>query len=236
MKTKLITLPNLVTLANLLCGTVAIIAMISMQSGEALRIAFILMASAAVFDFLDGFVARITKQYSQIGVQLDSLADMVSFGVLPTIIAMKIFYLTGGQGVWSAILLLVVICAALRLARFNVSDDQKTEFKGLPTPACALLIASAGFIVARMPQGVFAPYIQWIVLGAGVTLALLMVLPARMFSLKFDGFGFIQNATRYVFLLMSLVLIILFGVGGVGLSVILYIMTSLLMSITGRRA
>lgn len=236
MKTKLITLPNLVTLANLLCGMVAVIAMISLQSGEALRIAFILMSAAAVFDFLDGFVARLTKQYSPIGVQLDSLADMVSFGVLPTIIAMKIYYLSGGHGAWSAVMLIIVVCVALRLAKFNVSDDQKTEFRGLPVPACALLIGSAGYIVAHMPQTAFGASIQWIALAAAVVLGLLMLTDVRMFSLKFEGFGFIRNATRYVFLLMSLILIVLFGVGGVGLSVILYIVASLLMGLTGRRA
>lgn len=236
MKSKLITLPNLITLANLLCGTVAVISMVSLQSAEALTIAFVLMAAAAVFDFLDGFVARLTKQYSAIGVQLDSLADMVSFGVLPTIIAMKIYYLAGGHGMWSAVMLLIVVCAALRLAKFNVSDDQKTEFIGLPVPACALLIGSAGFVMGRMPQIAFGDSLQWIVLAAGVILSLLMVSPVRMFALKFKGFGFVPNATRYVFLLMSLVLIIIFGVGGVGLAVLLYILTSFIMSLSGRRS
>ena len=138
MKAKLITLPNIITLANLLCGTLGIISMVSLQSAGALRVAFVLMLAAALFDFLDGFVARLTGQYSPVGAQLDSLADMVSFVVLPTVVAMKIYYLAGGYGAWSAVMLLITACGALRLARFNVSDDQKREFVGLPVPACAL--------------------------------------------------------------------------------------------------
>ncbi|HAD56450.1 MAG TPA: phosphatidylserine synthase, partial [Alistipes sp.] len=75
MKAKLITLPNIITLANLLCGTVAVISMVSLPSAGALRVAFVLMLAAALFDFLDGFVARLTGQYSPVGAQLDSLAD-----------------------------------------------------------------------------------------------------------------------------------------------------------------
>ena len=104
MKAKLITLPNIITLANLLCGTLGIISMVSLQSAGALRVAFVLMLAAALFDFLDGFVARLTGQYSPVGAQLDSLADMVSFVVLPTVVAMKIYYLAGGYGAWSAVM------------------------------------------------------------------------------------------------------------------------------------
>lgn len=233
MKTRFITLPNVLTLLNLVCGTLGIVSMVSLQSQQALRVGFILMLAAAVFDFLDGFAARLTRQYSRLGAQLDSLADIVSFGVLPTVVAMKVYYLAGGWGWWSAVMLLVVVCAALRLARFNVSDDHNGDFKGLPVPACALLIGSAGWFAARYVGLPVPEYASWAVLAGGAALALLMVSPVRMFSLKFEGFGFARNAVRYAYLLMSLAIIIFTGMEGVGLSVVLYILSSLIMWLTG---
>ncbi len=229
MKLKLITLPNIITLGNLLCGTLGVVSMVSLQSEQALYTAFVFMLAAAMCDFWDGFVARITGQYSSIGAQLDSLADLVSFGVLPTIIGMKVFYLAGGTGAWSAVMLLIVVCAALRLAKFNVSDDQKTEFVGLPVPACALLVGSVGWYFAEHVGTAYAASLPWVILAGGVVLAWLMISPVRMFALKFDGFGFAANAVRYTFLLMALVLVLLFGMGGVGLSVLLYILVSLIL-------
>ena len=129
MKAKLITLPNIITLANLLCGTVAVISMVSLPSAGALRVAFVLMLAAALFDFLDGFVARLTGQYSPVGAQLDSLADMVSFVVLPTIIAMKIYYLAGGYGAWSAVMLLITACGAVGVPPAERSSDTGSTFR-----------------------------------------------------------------------------------------------------------
>lgn len=225
-KIRLITIPNLATLANLLCGSVAVVAMISQQSPAALTLAFWLTVAAAAFDFLDGFLARLTGQYSPVGAQLDSLADMVSFGLLPTIVAMKIYYIVGGHGAWSAVLFLIVACAALRLARFNVDDSQKNEFRGLPVPACALAVASAGWWCVHYAPVAAPSWLPWAVLVCGAILALLMVSPVRMFSLKFDGFAFIPNALRYVFLAMALVIVLVAGAAGVGLAVVLYILTS----------
>ena len=223
MKAKLITLPNIITLANLLCGTVAVISMVSLPSAGALRVAFVLMLAAALFDFLDGFVARLTGQYSPVGAQLDSLADMVSFVVLPTIIAMKIYYLAGGYGAWSAVMLLITAW----LARFNVSDDQKREFVGLPVPACALFVGAFGWYMSGRVGFPAAAWMQWAVLAAGAALALLMGSPVRMFSLKFEGFGFAGNEVRYTYLLVSLVIVLVAGMPGVGLAILLYILYSL---------
>ena len=221
MKAKLITLPNIITLANLLCGTLGIISMVSLQSAGALRVAFVLMLAAALFDFLDGFVARLTGQYSPVGAQLDSLADMVSFVVLPTVVAMKIYYLAGGYGAWSAVMLLITACGALRLARFNVSDDQKREFVGLPVPACALFVGAFGWYMSGRIGLPAAAWMQWAVLAAGVVLALLM-------------FGFAGNEVRYTYLLVSLVIVLVAGMPGVGLAILLYILYSLVIWLVGR--
>lgn len=228
MKIKFITLPNLLTLANLFCGMLGVVVMVSQQTEQALKYSFILMIAAAVFDFFDGFAARLTKQYSKLGAQLDSLADMVSFGVLPTLIAMKVYYLVGGYGWWSAVIMLIVLCAALRLAKFNISEDQKTEFEGLPVPACALFIGAAGWYASQQMPIQAPEYMQWVVLALSVVFAYLMVSPVRMFSLKFSGFGFRNNALRYVFILMSLLIILLTGAKGIGLVIVLYVLTSVI--------
>lgn len=233
MKTRFITLPNAITLLNLICGTLGVVSMVSLQSPQALRIGFVLMLAAAVFDFLDGFAARLTRQYSALGAQLDSLADMVSFGVLPSIIAMKVYYIAGGCGWWSALMLLGVVCAALRLARFNVSDDQKTVFKGLPVPAFALLVGAAGWYAAGRAGLPAHGCASWVILVCVVALSLLMVSPVVMFSLKFDGFGLRRNAVRYVYLAMSLVIILFTGMEGIGLAIVLYILSSLIMWLAG---
>ena len=147
MKIKLFTIPNLLTLANLLCGSVAAVA--ALVWGE-LTLAFGLVVLAAVFDFFDGFVARLLHQSSPIGLQLDSLADDVSFGFAPAAVMFALY----GQmsGVWlpdgeaGLVVFLFTACGALRLARFNIDDTQRTEFLGLPIPAAAMLCASLGML------------------------------------------------------------------------------------------
>lgn len=229
MKIKLFTLPNTITLMNLLCGSLAVAGMIALPGADALRGAFVLMLASALFDFLDGFAARLTKQYSAVGVQLDSLADMVSFGLLPSLIAMQIFDMTGGSGWLRLIALSIVLFSALRLAKFNVDESQRSEFEGLPTPANAMLIGAAGWYVASGAPLPAAGWVPWAVLGCCVLLSWLLISRVRMFSLKFDGFGFRPNAVRYVFLLASLALIIIFGLTGIGLATILYIFTSMII-------
>ena len=159
---------------------------------------------------------------------------MVSFVVLPTVVAMKIYYLAGGYGAWSAVMLLITACGALRLARFNVSDDQKREFVGLPVPACALFVGAFGWYMSGRIGLPAAAWMQWAVLAAGVVLALLMVSPVRMFSLKFEGFGFAGNEVRYTYLLVSLVIVLVAGMPGVGLAILLYILYSLVIWLVGR--
>ena len=228
MKIRLFTLPNILTLLNLFCGSLAVISMISLQSNEALMVAFVLMLVSAVFDFLDGFAARLTKSYSALGVQLDSLADIVSFGLLPSIIALKLYHLAGGTGIWGIFTLLIVLFSALRLAKFNIDDSQKDGFTGLPTPANALLIGAVGYYVAKYNIS-FPEYAPWVIIGCSALLSYLLISPVRMFALKFKGFGFRQNATQYVFLAVTAVFIIIFGLPGIAPAIILYILTSLIM-------
>lgn len=232
MKIKLFTLPNLVTLCNLACGCAAVQYAFHWNPNAA----FWFIAAAAVFDFLDGAVARLTGQYSEVGKQLDSLADVVSFGVAPSAVLFALFqadnYLWDNWIYeWSVpyTVFAVALFSALRLAKFNVDETQSEEFTGLPTPAAALAIAALARTVAWdtefqhiAPTGM--PNELLIVLAA--VASYLLVSPLRMFSLKFKSFGWRGNELRYMFLAASAVLVATLGVGGVAAAVGLYIAMS----------
>ena len=167
---------------NLLCGALGVI--FTFQG--ALDIAFYLMLAAAVCDFLDGFAARMLKAYSDMGKELDSLADLVSFGLLPSLMLHRRLVEGGVTGFWVYIPLIICIFSALRLAKFNVDDRQSENFLGLPTPACAMwcgsLVYAADHGVMSMANMLHDTYLIPI---ASVILALLLVSEIPMFSLKF---------------------------------------------------
>lgn len=167
---------------NLLCGALGVI--FTFQG--ALDIAFYLMLAAAVCDFLDGFAARMLKAYSDMGKELDSLADLVSFGLLPSLMLHRRLVEGGMTGFWVYIPLIICIFSALRLAKFNVDDRQSENFLGLPTPACAMwcgsLVYAADHGVMSMANMLHDTYLIPI---ASVILALLLVSEIPMFSLKF---------------------------------------------------
>ena len=175
-------IPNTITSMNLLCGALGVI--FTFQG--ALDIAFYLMLAAAVCDFLDGFAARMLKAYSDMGKELDSLADLVSFGLLPSLMLHRRLVEGGMAGFWVYIPLIICIFSALRLAKFNVDDRQSENFLGLPTPACAMwcgsLVFAADHGVMSMANMLHDTYLIPI---ASVILALLLVSEIPMFSLKF---------------------------------------------------
>ena len=131
-------IPNFITSMNLLCGSIGVIFALD-GSFEA---AFLFMIAGAVCDFLDGFAARLLGAYSDIGRELDSLADVVTFGLLPSLMFCRLSSMLGEDAWYACIPLVMVAFSALRLAKFNVDDSQGTFFAGLPTPANALLCAS----------------------------------------------------------------------------------------------
>ncbi len=228
MKIRLFTLPNVVTLCNLICGSMA--AMVAL-SGEDLRIAFWLIVAAAVCDFLDGMTARLMNSYSGIGVELDSLADMVSFGFAPTAILVALYRLSpscwtceGWMVVLGGLLLLTVACgSALRLAKFNVDDTQHDEFEGLPTPAMALFFATLGWLVA----GGKVELCREFLVALSLLFAGLMISPIRMFSFKFKSLSWRDNALRYLFIVVALLLLLWLKLGAVALIIPLYVLLSL---------
>ena len=186
MKIKFFTIPNLLTLSNLLCGSVAAVAALVWGN---LTLAFGLMILAAVFDFFDGFVARLLYQCSPFGLQLDSLADDITFGFLAAAVRYVLYQRMPGvwlpEGNIGLFVFVFTAFAALRLAKFNIDDTQRTEFCGLPSPAAGLFCASLGLLHA---EGMLSLPYEAVLLAAAAT-AWLMISPIRMFALNFHGIG-----------------------------------------------
>ena len=180
---------------NLLCGAMGVI--FTFQG--ALDIAFYLMLAAAVCDFCDGLAARLLNAHSDMGKELDSLADMVSFGLLPSLMLHRRLIEGGMTGFWSYLPLIICIFSALRLAKFNVDDRQGENFLGLATPACALW---CGSLIYSADQGAMSIagllHDKYIILIASVVLAILLVSEIPMFSLKFKK-GSTYNRIRFIF-------------------------------------
>ena len=175
-------IPNTITSMNLLCGALGVI--FTFQG--ALHIAFYLMLAAAVCDFLDGFAARLLKAYSPMGKELDSLADLISFGLLPSLMLHRRLVEGGMTGFVAYIPLVICVFSALRLAKFNIDDRQSENFLGLPTPACAMW---CGSLVFAADHGVMSManllHDTYLIPVASVILALLLVSEIPMFSFKF---------------------------------------------------
>ena len=227
MNIRLFTIPNLLTLGNLCCGASATVALL--VAGD-YTLAFWLVVAAAVFDFFDGFTARLLGCSSPIGVELDSLADMVSFGLVP---AVAMFCLTGEAaslgwipaeywGVAQYLCFVIVAFSALRLAKFNIDDTQHTEFCGLPTPANGLLCLSLAML---MSAGEIVLSKEVIVI-ISIVMAYLLISPVRMFALKFKGYGLRGNEVRYAFIVLSVVLIAAFTKYAVPSIIVIYILFS----------
>ena len=218
MKIKLFTIPNIITCFNLLMGCAALI---SAFRGE-LKFAFWFIVAGAVFDFLDGLFARLLNQYSPVGKELDSLADMVTFGTAPAVIMWQL--LLPAVGADLALLgFLIAPMSALRLTKFNVDQRQTSEFIGLPTPANAMFIASLVFLNFEIPM--------WILCAIPVLMSWLLVCEVPMFSLKFKGFGFGQNKLRYLFLLFVAVVVSLCGVAAVSFVLVAYVLVSVVRNL-----
>lgn len=235
MNIRLFTLPNMLTLANLVAGAAAVILTLQYHDYET---AFWLIIAAAVCDFFDGFVARLLGQSSPLGVQLDSLADDISFGLAPAVVMFDIYsQTTTYYGISNDIMeplgyltLIIAAFSALRLAKFNIDTTQTTEFTGLPTPANALMLMSLAVLAT---QGKVALY-QEQILVISVAAALLLISPIRMFALKFKGFGWRGNELRYGFLLTSLLIIILAPAYSILAIIVLYIALSTMRWLFGR--
>ncbi len=219
-------IPNTITCLNLLSGCAAVFFAfnLGMETGSLspMSWAFIFIGAAAVFDFCDGLSARLLHAYSPVGKELDSLSDLVSFGLAPAFLVMNSMQAYGAS-VWvSAIALFIAVMGALRLAKFNVDTRQATSFIGLPIPANAIFwIGALAWIDSHAYPGdiVMALLI--------VAISLLMVSELRMFSLKFANLSWRGNVRRYVVLASAVFFVITEGVSGFAWTIVLYILISL---------
>ena len=221
-------LPNAVTCLNLLCGCLALT---NIFAGR-LDVGAWFVAAAAAADFADGLLARALRVSSAIGKDLDSLADMVSFGVVPGAILFKL--LAAGDGttapLWQSVPyvgFLVTIFSALRLAKFNNDTRQTTSFIGLPTPACTLVVASLPLILAHDRFGLKDIILNpWLLLGLTVLLSGLLVAELPLFALKFKSLRWGDNRRRFIFILLAAGLLLGLQAAAVPLVVLLYVLLS----------
>ncbi|MBT3418393.1 MAG: CDP-diacylglycerol--serine O-phosphatidyltransferase [Flavobacteriales bacterium] len=223
-------IPNLITLGNLTCGLLSIV--LGLEGNLALAGAFIFYG--AILDFFDGLVARLLKVSSEIGKQLDSMADMVTFGVVPGILMYQLISMTNENQLGisyeltiALIAFLIPIFSAIRLAKFNVDSSQTSSFIGLPTPAAAIFIASLPIIEANYGVKLSTE----LLIGTTVILSLLLVAEIPLFSLKISKGENLKsqlNIIRILFLISCVILLLVFHFVAIPFIVILYIFLSII--------
>ncbi len=237
-------IPNFITSLNILCGSIAVLFAVSGN----LILAAVFVFLGIFFDFFDGFAARSLNAQSEVGLQLDSLADVITSGLVPGIVMFQLMNLAfvgnmqtltdvfSGQG-WNVGLknylpllgLLIVVASGYRLAKFNVDTRQTSGFIGLPTPANALLILSLPLILeyqySEMAEDIISN--KWVLIGLTVVSCILLNAEIPLFALKFKTWDFKSNAVRYVFLALCVVLLIWLKFLAIPLIILLYIVLSL---------
>ncbi len=244
-------IPNFFTLLNLLCGCIAIVFIL--QTGETIVLmddsgatqvnlpekiewGALFIFLAAIVDFFDGFFARLFKASSEMGKQLDSLSDVVSFGVAPGMILyqlLRIGYAQQENGLNVSILALlpafIFSCAvAYRLARFNISTDQSDSFRGVPSPAAALAVASFPLIILYQYFGVqFYLINQWVLYAIILVLSYLMLCSQRFMALKFSNFSYRNNSAKYILIFIGIVCVLFLQWLAVPVIFIAYVLLSL---------
>jgi len=233
-------IPNALTTLNLVCGLISV--SLVLQNRLVWAAGFIFLA--AVFDYLDGTSARLLKAYSELGKQLDSLADLVSFGVAPGLIIFQLLsiHCTNSCNLlerWNIIpylALLIPVCSALRLAKFNIDPRQEVNFIGLPTPANAIFFASIPLVIHL--QGRIHTFIDMeflVVLFSNprvlsvlaIIFSYLLISEFRIFSMKFKSMAWKENQHRFVLLILSLILLLIFSISAVPMVILLYLLLSL---------
>ena len=233
-------IPNSITLLNLVSGVLSITSILSGQVVWAAAFIFI----AAIFDFLDGTVARWLDARSELGKQLDSLADVVSFGVAPGII---IFNLLSANCATSCnaldrmhitpyFALLIPVCSAIRLGKFNIDLRQEVNFIGLPTPANAMFFASIPLVILLQPHIYSVIKLDFmadffsnsrVIAILAVFFSYLLISDFKIFSIKFKTTGWAENKKSYILLISSIILLLLFSLNALPLIILLYLLLSL---------
>ncbi|GLB50858.1 CDP-alcohol phosphatidyltransferase family protein [Neptunitalea lumnitzerae] len=233
-------IPNLITLLNLLSGCIAVIFAVNDNLEYAAYFVFL----GIFFDFFDGFAARALKVQSELGLQLDSLADMVTSGVVPGIAMYQMLQWSTGdvvpdgnayEGISDLNLvpvigLLITLASAYRLANFNIDTNQTSSFIGLPTPANTLLILSFPLILQfENGDGLHAFILnKWFLIGLTLVSSYLLNAKIPLFALKFKTYGFRTNAVRYIFLILAVCMAVTMQFIAIPFIIVLYVVLSVL--------
>ena len=244
--------PNCITLTNLLCGALSIY-FLYISDNVLLPSIFILLG--AIFDFFDGLTARLLKVTSAIGKELDSLADVVTFGLAPSLITVEVLkgsLINNGFSIFTAnilglIPLFMALMSAYRLANFNVDERQTVNFIGLPTPANALLWLSLPMLEyfsdkkihlwGIYQEGIYSQIVDillnpWFIIIFSILMGIMLIAPINMFSFKFKNFSWQDNKVRFLFLVISVLLIFIFNCFAIPFIILTYIIISLISNFT----
>lgn len=213
-------IPNLITCLNIFAGCIAI--QFAFQGHYSA--AFIAILLAAVFDFMDGFAARLLNAFSPMGKELDSLADVVSFGVAPGAMIFSVLTQTGVNEYLPYLGFLIPAFSALRLAKFNIDERQTSSFLGLPTPANAIFLAGLIFSYSD-----FLANNAFVLAVITLVFSLLLVSEIPMFSLKFKSTDWSNNKVQYFFLIGCAAILSIFQIDSAAILISWYIALSLLM-------
>ncbi len=239
-------IPNIITLLNLLCGSIGVLLAVQ----DNLITAALFVGLGIFFDFFDGLAARSLDVQSELGLQLDSLADMITSGLVPAIVMVQLLNDATGSTIeassanWSTQALafdlpvfplfglLIALGSGYRLAKFNVDDRQTTSFIGLPTPANAILILSLPLILTFQPQEWVVNIIlnEWFLIGLTVFSALILNAELALFALKFKTWNLKDNWFRYAFLFFAFVLLLLLQYIALPIIILSYILLSVVLS------
>jgi len=229
-------IPNLITLLNLFLGCVAVIFAFS---GRMEYVPYLVLGAAAA-DFADGLSARLLRVSSPLGVQLDSLADMVTFGLVPGVMMFQLLQIAWGGDVSLTKTLpafMLTLFSALRLAKFNIDTRQTEGFLGLPTPANTVFITSLGLILHHDNYGLTSLLVSpWFLYLVTVVFSLLMVVELPLLSNKFKHFHWKGNEQRFILIGGALLLIALLGYTGIALAVVWYLLFSAFVWLSSGRA
>lgn len=212
-------IPNSITCLNLFSGCIAVLFVLQ----EDYTLAFYCVLASGVFDFFDGLVARLLGVQSPMGKELDSLADVVSFGFVPGVLIYSLLGRTSLDPYLPYVGFLITMFSALRLAKFNLDERQTTDFIGVNTPMNTFLIISLPFIGDQFPQLIYNVYL---LTGLTVVSSLLLVSELRLFSMKLSSLRWVDNKFKYMFLLLSLLLLIILKIPAIPIVFILYLLFS----------
>ena len=214
-------IPNAITCANLFSGCIGIVFAFN---GDLFTAAYFVLLSG-VFDFFDGMVARLLNVKSAIGKELDSLADMVSFGFLPGVVMFQLLKTSDYSSAYLPYLgFIITVFSALRLAKFNIDERQTEEFIGLNTPMNTLFIVSLPFIAKDYPEVIGSSIL---LLAITAITSFLLVSEIKIFSLKFKQLTWAKNKFKFIFLILSAILIVFLKFAAVPFVLVLYIALSI---------